>query len=90
MSLDVVARIENTLNKAIMVIGQELSVGALKQDDAITIILLAVRGGGNDIDDKQMRILCAENGIAGNIKTAGELLTLALSVDDSEKKTETP
>tara|TARA_R100000995_G_C3457630_1_gene111397 strand:+ start:546 stop:824 length:279 start_codon:yes stop_codon:yes gene_type:complete len=90
MSLDTIIRVEDTLGMGIMKIGQKLSEADLSMSQIIAIITLAIRGGGNQVKEKDVKLLVAEIGLVEAIKMCGELVTLALSVDEDteEKKSE--
>mgnify|MGYP003110326007 CR=1 FL=1 len=89
MSLDTIIRIENLLNCSILKLGNKLAQGDITLTEIISIITLAIRGGGNDIKDNDIKGHVSEIGLIESIKMAGELVTLALNVDDdSEKKSE--
>jgi len=92
MSLDTIMQIEATLGSSILKVANKLSTGELTLTEIITILTLSIRGGGNDVKDNEIKTLVSEVGLVESIKQTGEILTLALSVDDveatDEKKSE--
>ena len=93
MSLDTIIRIEQSLSISIVKVGKLLSEADLSVTQIVQIITLAVRAGGNDVKEKDIKKLISDIGLLEGIKMAGELITLALNVDDEsdsedEKKSE--
>lgn len=93
MSLDTIIRIEQALNCSILKLGNKLANADITMTEMISVITLALRSGGNNLQDKEVKILISEIGLLESMKMAGELVTLALNVDDDsenddEKKSE--
>jgi len=89
MSLDTIIRIEQALGCSILKIGNKLAQADITMTEMINVITLAIRAGGNNVQEKEVKGLVAEIGLLEAIKMAGELVTLALNVDDDtedEKK----
>lgn len=88
MSLDTIIRIEQALNCSILKLGNKLAQADITMTEIISVITLAIRAGGNNLQDKDVKGLVTEIGLLEAIKMAGELVTLALNVDDDtdEKK----
>jgi len=93
MSLDTIIRIEQTMNVSILKIGNLLAGADISVTQMVQIITLAIRAGGNDVKEKDIKKLIADIGLLEAIKMTGELISLALNVDDDsesddEKKSE--
>lgn len=89
MSLDTIIRIENSIGCSILKLGNKLAQADITMTEIISIITLSLRAGGNDLKDSDVKLLVSDIGLIEAIKMAGELVTLALNVDDdSEKKSE--
>lgn len=90
MSLDTIIRIENALGISILKLGNKLSQADITMSEIIAVITLALRAGGNNLQDKDVKKLISEIGLLEAIKMCGELVTLALNVDDDtdEKKSQ--
>ena len=93
MSLDTIIRIEQTMNISILKIGNLLAGADISATQMVQIITLAIRAGGNDVKEKDIKKLISGIGLLEAIKMTGELVTLALNVDDEsdsedEKKSE--
>ena len=89
MSLDTIIRIEQALGCSILKLGNKLAQADITMTEMISVITLALRAGGNNLQDKEVKVLISEIGLLESIKMAGELVTLALNVDDDtedEKK----
>ncbi len=89
MSLDTIIRIEQALNCSILKLGNKLAQADITMTEIISVITLALRSGGNNLQDKEVKGMIAQIGLLEAIKMAGELVTLALNVDDDtadEKK----
>ena len=90
MSLDTIMGIESALGTSILKVANKLSTGELSLMEVITIMTLSIRAGGNDIKDSDVKKLVSDLGLIESIKTAGDLLTLALDTGEKEdeKKSE--
>ena len=89
MSIDTIIRIEQALGCSILKLGTKLAQTDITMTEMISVITLALRAGGNNLQDKEVKVLISEIGLLEAIKMAGELVTLALNVDDDtedEKK----
>ena len=58
--------------------------------EIISVITLALRAGGNNLQDKEVKVLISEIVLLEAIKMAGELVTLALNVDDDTDEKKSP
>ena len=89
MSLDTIIRIEEALGYSILKIGQKLTGADLTMSEVIAILTLAIRAGGNDTKENDVKELVAKIGLIEAIKLCGELITVALQTNEepSEKKT---
>jgi len=90
MSLDTIIRIEQAMGMSILKIGQKLASAEITLLEVINILTLAIRSGGSDIKENDVKILVSDMGLLESIKMTGELVAMALNVDDessAEKKT---
>ena len=90
MSLDTIIRIEQALNCSILKSGNKLAQADITITEIISVITLALRAGGNNLQDKEVKRLIADIGLLEGIKMAGELVTLALNVDDDTDEKKSP
>ena len=88
MSLDTIMRVEEALGTSILKVGNKLTTADITLLDIITILTLAIRAGGNDVKESDIKQNVSEVGLVEAMKLTGELLSLALNVDpdNSEKK----
>ena len=94
MSLDTIMKVESALDCSILKVGNKLASADMTLSQVIQVIYYGLRGGGNDVKETDVKAIVSEIGLIEAIKTAGELVTLALNIDtdeevDSEKKSET-
>ena len=93
MCVDTMLQIESAVGVSFYKTAQRLGTGDLTLSEIITIITLAIRSGGNKIDDKEVKRLVSEVGFQEAIVIAGDLLALALNsnqeeLSEQEKKSE--
>jgi len=90
MSLDTIIRIEDKLGIGLFKLATNLTQGDFTTNQIISILTLAIRAGGNDVKDNDVKVLVEEIGLIEGIRITGELITLALNVDNDndEKKSE--
>ena len=88
MSLDTIARIEESLGVSILKIGQKLMAQDITQKECNIILTLCIRAGGNDVEEKDIWKLMSQQDLVKTITTIGELFALALQTNnsDTEKK----
>lgn len=82
--MDALARIETATGLGILKVLQKLSDGELTTTEICAILLPVIRGGGNDIDLKDVQRAVWDAGLAEAMKAAGEVLTMALTGGQSE------
>ena len=85
MSLDTIMRIEEVLGMSILKLGNKLAQGDVTMAQIIQILTLSIRAGGSDIQDNEVKQLVSEIGLMDAIKKTGELLAIALHVEDEKK-----
>jgi len=64
--------------------------GDVRISQVVGVLLPALRGGGNDLQDKQVRILVQNAGLVQSTKVVADLIAQSLlaSGDPDEKKSE--
>lgn len=90
MSLDTVIRIEQSLGFSILKFGNRLASTDATLTECIQVLTLALRSGGNDLKDNDVKELVQSMGLLETIKTTGDLVSLALDIGEPEleKKSE--
>lgn len=86
MGLDTCMRIESQLGCSILKVGNMLASADISLQNVITILHYALRGGGNDIQEKDVKKIVSDIGLLESIKACGEVITLALNVDTGDEE----
>ena len=86
LNFDSLVRIENTLNVPILKLAQKISEAELKVTEISFILYTAIKGGGKDITEKQGSDLIWQVGFVDSIRAVGDIISMALSNGDDEKK----
>jgi hypothetical protein len=87
LTIDAIIKIEAALDKGILNITQHLSDADIRVHELVVILTHALRGGGNNIKEKDVMKLVGDAGLVPSCQAVAELLTSTLvSKDDSEKK----
>tara|TARA_R100001460_G_scaffold46203_1_gene83655 strand:+ start:3138 stop:3482 length:345 start_codon:yes stop_codon:yes gene_type:complete len=86
MSLDTMLRIEKALGFGLMRLAKRMAEADISMTEVITILHLAIRAGGNNVQEKDIRGLVTDIGIMEAIKMTADLITEALNFDDGEEK----
>jgi len=84
LSIDSIVRLERQLGKGIIKYATSLSQGDTSISEVITVLTVAIRGGGNKIEEAEVKKLAWESGVATSLAIAGELLASALVGGQSE------
>lgn len=84
VTMDALARIETACNTGIVKILGKLTDGELTTTEVCSILYPIVKGGGNNIDFKDMQKLVWEAGLAEAMKACGEVLATALGAGQDE------
>lgn len=83
MSLDTIMRVEDSLGCSILGLANKLSTGDILLSQMLPVIYLSVRAGGNDVTENDIKSIISEIGYVESVKVVGELLTLALDIDNT-------
>lgn len=86
VTLDAIIKIETSLNCGIVKVLQKLTDGNLTTIEMVSILLPIIRGGGNDLSEKEIKQIVWDAGIAATMNATGEVLAKALMGDDTEGK----
>lgn len=71
------------MNLSIVKVAQKLAEADLTTSEISTILYQALRGGGNNLDQKEVNALIWQNGMVESMSVVGEVLTSALMGGDS-------
>ena len=86
LNFDSLVRIESNLNIPIIQLANKISEANLKMSEISFIIYTAIKGGGKNISEKDVNSLIWKAGIIEGLRACGEIVTMALSSGDDEKK----
>jgi len=81
MVVDTIMRIEDSLGGSIFGVAKKFEIPDVRIHEVMVIIYQAVRSGGHDITEKEIKSYISEVGIVEATKTAGELVIIGLNVD---------
>lgn len=80
MTIDSIIRIEQSLGGlSIVHIAQKLSEGKATVTDVIKVLTPAIKGGGNDVDEKKVAEMIWNANLVEGMRCAGEVLSKALN-----------
>ncbi len=89
LTVDSLIKIETQLNQGILAITQRISDADVRLNDLSVILYHALRGGGKDMSENEIKKLIASTGIIACTTAVASLLVSVLSdpnAEDSEKK----
>ena len=82
LTVDSIIQIEDAVGCGIIKLAQNMGEADIRMRDIISVLLPAIRGGGNDINEKNIKSIVQEAGLVPSAKAVAELLTGSLSPDD--------
>jgi hypothetical protein len=90
LTIDAIMTIEQSVGCGIIKLATKMSEGDISVSDMVAVLLPALRGGGNDFDQRKVSKIIQDAGIVAATSIVAELLTSVLTVesgeDESEKK----
>jgi len=94
LTVDALVNIEQSVGCGIVKLANKMAEGDISIKDSISVLTPALRGGGNDFTEKEVKKIVQDVGITETITTVANLLTAALTAgmeeDDGEKKSQEP
>lgn len=88
LTIDGMMRLESQIGKGVIRFAQDLSQADASVSDVIKTLTIAIRGGGNKIDDTEVKKLVMQHGLASSLAVVGEILTNALVGGQTEGNAE--
>ena len=88
LTVDAIMQIEDAVDMGIVKLAQKMSEGDLRMRHMIQVLLPALRGGGNDLQPKDVMELVQQHGLVQSMAVVAKVLTQVLSTDNSEEATE--
>lgn len=84
LTIDAIMQIEESVGCGIIKLAQRMADGDIKMVDIVFTLLPALRGGGNDFTDKEVKEIVGDIGIVASAKAVAELLTFTLTNGSNE------
>jgi hypothetical protein len=84
LTVDSIIKIETAVGCGIIKLAQKMGDADIRITDLITVLLHALRGGGNDLQEKDINKIIQEVGIIDATKCVAELITNSLIADSEE------
>lgn len=88
LTIDAIIKIEEQLDRGILSITQRLAEADIRVQHLCVILYHALRGGGNDISEKQVKTIVDKAGLVPCCQAVAELLTAALMRQQAAKADE--
>jgi hypothetical protein len=92
LTIDAIVSIEQAVGCGIIKLATKMSEGDISVGDMMAVLLPALRGGGNDLQAKDVQKLIQDSGIVSTTQVVASLLTSVLTtggeVDDEKKPQE--
>jgi len=84
VTLDAIMRIESSLGKGVVKIANSLQEADISMTEIVGILTPVIRGGGNNVNEKDVGLAVFNAGLAEGMRCAAEVLATALSAGDTE------
>lgn len=88
LTIDSLIKIENELDMGILAIATKMSNANVRIYELSVVLRYALRGGGNDLDQKELFKIIENAGIVDTSKAVAQLLADVLSDPNEKKKQE--
>lgn len=85
LTIDSLVKIEDELDKGILELAQDISQAKVRVRTLLTVLRYALRGGGNDFDEKQVGQIISNIGIVTASTEVAKLLVATLNDNDSDE-----
>jgi hypothetical protein len=88
LTVDAIITIETAVGCGIIKLAQKMADADIRLTDLIVVLLAALRGGGNDLQEKDISRIIQDVGIIEATRCVAELITKSLQADSEEDATE--
>ena len=78
VNLDSIVRIEQSLNMSIVKVAQMLANAEMTVEQICQVLLIAIRGGGNKLEKRDIQSIVWEAGLVQAMAVCGEILSAIL------------
>jgi hypothetical protein len=82
LNLNSIMVLERNLGRSLIKVTQSLSTGDLQLTELLQVLQTALKGGGNDLSDADVKQIVWEAGYVNALSAVGEILTNTLTGDD--------
>jgi hypothetical protein len=86
LTIDSLVKIEDELDKGILELASDISQAKVRVRTLLTVLRYALRGGGNDFDEKKMKSIITSAGIINASATVAQLLADSLTDPDTAEE----
>ena len=86
LTIDALVKIEDELDKGILELATAIAEAKVRIRTLLVVLRYALRGGGNDFDDKKVGELISSAGIVVASTEVANLLVATLTDNDSEEE----
>ena len=87
LTIDAIMQIEDACNCGIIKLANRMGEADIRMSDVINVLLPALRGGGNDLQKKDIIQIVQKAGIVKSTAAVATLIAQSLT-DDSEEETD--
>ena len=90
LTIDAIVQIEQSIGMGIIKLANKMANADISMTDVIAVLTPALRGGGNDLSEKEVKNIIADVGIVSATTVVANLLaqTLSDSGEDTQGKQE--
>lgn len=89
LTIDSLVKIEEELDKGILEIATDISQAKVRLKTLLSVLRYALRGGGNDFDERKIKSLITEAGLIKTSTIVAQLIADSLNDPDPEEDTTT-
>jgi hypothetical protein len=86
LTIDSLVKIEDELDQGILELAQNISQAKVRIRTLLVVLRYALRGGGNDFDEKQVGQIISDIGIVVASTEVAKLLVATLNNNDSDEE----
>lgn len=87
LTIDAIMQIEDACDCGIIKLASKMADADIRMSDVVAVLLPALRGGGNDLQRKDVIQIVQDSGIVKSTATVATLIAQSLT-DDSEEETD--
>jgi len=85
LTVDAIIQIEEAVGCGVIKLAQKMSEADIRMTDIIAVLTPALRGGGKNIQEDQVKKIVGDVGIVAAATAVAELLTQSLVIEDANE-----